>query len=177
MTSPVLHQWPSSSSQHRHSEVSAVVGTGVSVWERATFAVLRWRVKTSNGSSVDSTEPAAPGQRLTVTAKLFGMTVHEPVEVVAVAEDPGRVGFSYKTLPDPTHTKQSESEADATPGAHSETEIVEAATASLGKHTTTADELYFLLLGRVWLHDARARVDVRNRSYFLYTGRVSENGA
>lgn len=76
-----------------------MVGTGDTVWERAAIDVLHWKVKTSSGFTVDSTEAVAPGRRVTVTAKLFGMTVQEPVEVVAVVVQPDRVGFSYRTLP------------------------------------------------------------------------------
>lgn len=76
-----------------------MVGTGDAGWERASIDVLRWKVKTSSGFTVDSTEAVALGRRVTVTAKLFGMTVQEPVEVVAVVVQPDRVGFSYRTLP------------------------------------------------------------------------------
>ncbi|MEO8220190.1 MAG: DUF1990 family protein [Specibacter sp.] len=99
MTSPDLRDWPPSGSRFRRSEVSAVVGTGDAGWERASIDVLRWKVKTSSGFTVDSTEAVALGRRVTVTAKLFGMTVQEPVEVVAVVVQPDRVGFSYRTLP------------------------------------------------------------------------------
>ncbi|POH58599.1 DUF1990 family protein [Arthrobacter glacialis] len=99
MTSPDLGVWPHGDAQYRRSEVTAVVGNGDGVWERAATEVLRWKVKTASGFSVDSTESVAPGQRVIVTARMFGITVHEPVEVVAVVEQPDRVGFAYKTLP------------------------------------------------------------------------------
>ncbi|MHA7304062.1 DUF1990 family protein [Arthrobacter sp. TMN-49] len=99
MTSPDLRDWPPSDTAYRRSEVSAVVGIGEAAWERAACGVLLWKVKTSSGFSVDSTESVAPGQRVIVTARMFGITVHEPVEVVAVVEQPDRVGFAYKTLP------------------------------------------------------------------------------
>jgi len=40
-----------------------------------------------------------PGDRVVVTARLLGMTVDEPVEVVAVVEEFDRVSFAYRTLP------------------------------------------------------------------------------
>lgn len=99
MTSPELHDWPPTDRSHRRSEVSAVVGSGEAVWERASGGVLRWRVKTASGFAVDSTGPVSPGDRVDVTARLFGVTVVEPVEVVAVVDEPDRTGFSYRTLP------------------------------------------------------------------------------
>lgn len=76
-----------------------MVGSGDATWERAASDVLRWKVKTASGFSVDTAEPVAPGQRVGVTARMFGIKVHEPVEVVAVVQQPDRVGFAYKTLP------------------------------------------------------------------------------
>ncbi|MHA7269008.1 DUF1990 family protein [Arthrobacter sp. HLT1-20] len=99
MTSPHLSAWPPGEATYRRSEVSAVVGSGDAHWERAAAEVLRWKVKTASGFSVDSSDRVAPGQRVNVTARMFGIKVHEPVEVVAVVEQPDRVGFAYKTLP------------------------------------------------------------------------------
>lgn len=91
--------WPASDSTYRRSEASVMIGNGEAVWQRASEAVLRWEVKTASGFTVDSTVPVSPGQRLTVTAHLLGLTVVEPVEVVDVVEEPTRCGFSYRTLP------------------------------------------------------------------------------
>lgn len=99
MTNPDLGQWPPSDGRYRRSEVSAVVGRGDTVWERATGDVLRWKVKTSSGFTVNSTAPVMRGQRVVVTARLFGLAVVEPVEVTAVVKDADRVGFAYRTLP------------------------------------------------------------------------------
>ena len=67
------------------------------MWDRAARDVLRWRVKTASGFSVDRPGPVAPGDHVLVTAQVFGLTVVEPVEVVAVIEELGRVGFAYRT--------------------------------------------------------------------------------
>jgi uncharacterized protein (UPF0548 family) len=99
MTSPELGVWPPSDPEYRRSEVSAIVGSGGTVWERAALDVLRWRVKTASGFTVDPTGPVSLGDRVIVTAHLFGVTVVEPVEVVGVVEEPDRVGFAYRTLP------------------------------------------------------------------------------
>lgn len=61
--------------------------------------VLRWGVKTASGFTVDSSGPVSEGEHVTVTARVLAVTVVEPVEVVAVVDEPDRVGFSYRTLP------------------------------------------------------------------------------
>lgn len=96
-----LHQvtWPPSGSTYRRAEDTVLLGTGDAVWKRASEAIVRWEVKTASGFSVDTTAPVTPGQRLTVTAHLFGLAVKEPVEVVDVLDEPTRCGFSYRTLP------------------------------------------------------------------------------
>lgn len=99
MTSPDLGQWPPSGGKYRRSEVSSRIGAGDLVWERSVAGVLRWRVKTASGFTVSSAASVRPGDRVDVTAHLFGVRVLEPVEVVAVVEEPERVGFSYRTLP------------------------------------------------------------------------------
>ncbi|GAA3676465.1 DUF1990 domain-containing protein [Arthrobacter ginkgonis] len=75
------------------------MGTGEPVWERVADEVLRWRVKTESGFAVGSPGPVSKGERVIVTAHCLGVTVVEPVEVVAVVREPDRVGFAYRTLP------------------------------------------------------------------------------
>lgn len=99
MTTPELRDWPPTDPRYRRSEISAIIGSGDSVWERATREVLRWGVKTASGFVVDSPGPVTPGERVTVTARVLAVAVVEPVEVVAVVQEPGRVGFAYRTLP------------------------------------------------------------------------------
>lgn len=99
MTCPELHAWPPTGQGYRRSEVSAVVGRGDAVWERATREVLLWGVKTASGFTVDSSGPVSAGERVTVTARVLSVTITEPVEVVSVVEKTDRVGFSYRTLP------------------------------------------------------------------------------
>ena len=99
MTDPELRDWPVTAPGYRRSEVTAVVGRGDEVWERAARDVLLWRVKTASGFSVDSTGPVSEGDHVVVTARLLGTTIVEPVDVVAVVRESDRVGFSYRTLP------------------------------------------------------------------------------
>lgn len=99
MTMPEAPVWGASDAAFRRSEVSAVVGRGDDCWRRAADDVLRWRVKTRSGFWVEDQARVRPGQRLQIRARVLGVTVVEPVEVVAVVEEDDRVGFSYRTLP------------------------------------------------------------------------------
>lgn len=99
MTHPELDHWPPRNSRFRRTDVSSLVGRGDQLWERAIRDVLRWRVKTASGFDVESTAPVKPGDRVEVTAHIFGLKVVEPVEVLSVIAETNRVGFSYGTLP------------------------------------------------------------------------------
>lgn len=99
MTAPGSPTWGATSPDYRRSEVGARVGTGEAAWNRARHDLLRWGVKTASGFAVSTDEPARAGQAVTVTARVAGVTVTEPVEVVDVIDTADRVGFSYRTLP------------------------------------------------------------------------------
>jgi len=75
------------------------VGRGDAKWEQAAFDVLRWKVKTASGFSVDAPGPVSQGDDVIVTANICGVTVVEPVEVLSVVQEPDRVGFAYRTMP------------------------------------------------------------------------------
>jgi uncharacterized protein (UPF0548 family) len=99
VTSPHLDHWPPTDRKYHRLEITAPLGSGDTVWQRAAEEVLRWRVKTASGFRVDSTEPVSPGARTVITAHLCGFSIVEPVEVVSVVREAGRSGFSYRTLP------------------------------------------------------------------------------
>lgn len=99
MTHPELGTWPTQQGRSRQSEVSALVGHGEEVWEHAAGELLNWGVKTRSGFEVPTRTPVAAGQKLDITARLFGVRVLEPVEVISVVREPNRVGFAYRTLP------------------------------------------------------------------------------
>lgn len=98
---PLGHgEWlPDDGSAHERSEVSAVVGRGDTAWARASRDLLRWRVKTRSGFSVNDDGPVQVGARPTITFRILGATIREPVEVVDVLESTDRIGFSYRTRP------------------------------------------------------------------------------
>ncbi len=99
-THPALADWPNASHPgFRRAEVSTRIGRGDATWARATRDVLSWSVKTRSGFLVDSPGPVAVGDRPVIRARALGISVTEPVEVVAVVNEPTRVGFAYRTLP------------------------------------------------------------------------------
>jgi uncharacterized protein (UPF0548 family) len=99
MTHPSLDAWPPTDRSFRRSEITASLGSGQGVWERVSRDVLRWKVKTASGFRVEGSEAVTAGQFVTITARVLGMRIVEPVEVVSVVESDDRVGFSYRTLP------------------------------------------------------------------------------
>lgn len=98
-TVPASAVWPSTDTGFRRSEVTAVIGTGEECWRRASTDVLQWAVKTRSGFTVEDARPVREGRPLEVKARILGITVIEPVEVVAVVDTSERVGFSYRTRP------------------------------------------------------------------------------
>ncbi|MGC5024701.1 DUF1990 family protein [Tsukamurella sp. DT100] len=99
MTAPGAPAWGPGPDGHRRAEITTVLGFGDEDFARAAHDVLRWAVKTRSGFAVSAAGPVEPGQRLTVTARVAGITIREPVEVVEVVDALDRVGFSYRTLP------------------------------------------------------------------------------
>lgn len=99
LTRPADDPWPPTGDRYRRWERSAEIGRGDGVWDWAASEVLRWGVKTRSGFTVHPDDPAAEGARPVIMAHPFGLSIREPVEVVAVVETPERVGFAYRTLP------------------------------------------------------------------------------
>ncbi len=99
MTTPAEPSWGAGPADHRRAEITTTIGRGDAAFARAAHDVLRWKVKTRSGFAVPADGPVEPGQRLTVTARVAGVTVREPVEVVDVVRTAERVGFSYRPLP------------------------------------------------------------------------------
>lgn len=99
-TRPEITEWPEvQRPRFRRAEESVVVGRGDSAWDRMSRDLLAWSVKTRSGFSVESSNPVAVGDRPLIRARVFGLTVTEPVEVVAVVNEPTRAAFAYRTLP------------------------------------------------------------------------------
>ncbi|MET2010076.1 DUF1990 family protein [Microbacterium chocolatum] len=99
-TRPDTARWPAEPLPgFRRAEATAWIGAGDDVWRRTSRDVLRWTVKTRSGFAVDDDSPVRAGMRRTVTARVLGIRIHEPVRVVAVIDAATRVGFAYRTLP------------------------------------------------------------------------------
>lgn len=99
MTDPSRASWSRTDARGRPFEASVLVGTGDDVWARASADVLRWRVKTRSGFDVRPDTRVEVGARPVIVARVWGVGVREPVEVVTVVEQGDRVGFAYRTLP------------------------------------------------------------------------------
>ncbi|WP_214467585.1 DUF1990 family protein [Microbacterium flavescens] len=98
LTAPADETWGSTPASYRRWEKSAVLGHGDDVWRWVSAELLRWGVKTRSGFAVAPEGPAETGARPVIVAHAFGLSVREPVEVVAVVQTPDRVGFAYRTL-------------------------------------------------------------------------------
>ena len=99
-THPERVEW--AATQHprfRKNEATVAVGRGSAAWHRMSRDLLSWGVKTRSGFGVDSSGPVAVGDRPVIRARILGARVIEPVEVVAVVNEPTRVAFAYRTLP------------------------------------------------------------------------------
>jgi uncharacterized protein (UPF0548 family) len=98
-TRPGEAVWRPPRAGYRVAQIVGDVGVGSAAWERAGADVLRWRVKTRSGFAVVPDTPVVPGARPTIVARVLGVRVREPVEVVEVVRTATRIGFSYRTLP------------------------------------------------------------------------------
>jgi uncharacterized protein (UPF0548 family)/ligand-binding SRPBCC domain-containing protein len=98
-TAPHAALWPPTDTRYRRYERVSRIGTGAHTWERARRDVLMWAVKTRSGFAVHPLRPVAIGDRPAITAGAWRVTVREPVEVIAVVDEPGRAGFAYRALP------------------------------------------------------------------------------
>ncbi len=99
LTAPTRSTWSWGHGDYQGWSGMAHLGAGDDVWQRASHDVLHWEVKTRSGFTVDTPGPVVAGQRVKITAHFFGFKVVEPVEVIAVVQEPDRAGFSYRTLP------------------------------------------------------------------------------
>jgi len=98
LTQPASADWRERPEGFRRWEKSTRLGEGPGIWSWASTEVLRWGVKTRSGFSVAPEETAVrPGDRPVIVAHAFGLSVREPVEVVAVVDENDRVGFAYRT--------------------------------------------------------------------------------
>lgn len=86
----------------RRFDASRCIGSGDEVWAAATTALMRWQVKTRSGFRVQDSESRRAEHvrlgRLWLVAKMGPLRIHEPIEVVAIADEPDRKGYAYGTL-------------------------------------------------------------------------------
>ncbi|RKS93719.1 uncharacterized protein (UPF0548 family) [Microbacterium sp. AG790] len=97
-TQPAQASWTCGGRGYRRWEKSTTLGSGTELWEWVTTEVMRWGVKTRSGFSVSPASAVTVGIRPLITARAFGVSIREPVEVVEVVQTSDRVGFAYRTL-------------------------------------------------------------------------------
>lgn len=94
-TDPAAGRWAPPSGWRAHESQVRVRCS----WEEASSQVLAWSIKRCSGFRVaPPTDRLRLGDRFHLIARIGPLTVREPVEVVAVVEQPDRVGFAYGTL-------------------------------------------------------------------------------
>ncbi|UVY83765.1 DUF1990 domain-containing protein [Brachybacterium sp. NBEC-018] len=100
VTAPDSDTWPVVPREMpgRVATASRVIGNGEECWKRASADLLGWAVKTRSGFSLaPDTGPPAPGQELTIIARLGPLRVREPAQVLEVVHGEDRVALSYTT--------------------------------------------------------------------------------
>lgn len=91
---------------YREYAATVRIGHGAQRWQFASTAVLRWSVKTRSGFTVVAGNAQDAGgdprvildQRYWLIARLGPFHVKEPIQVIAVINEPDRTGFAYGTL-------------------------------------------------------------------------------
>jgi uncharacterized protein (UPF0548 family) len=81
----------------RRMESSVRLGSGDQCWTTSADAVMRWAVKTRSGFHVSGEMRATLGADYDLVFPFAGLTVREPVRVVAVVDLESRRGFAYGT--------------------------------------------------------------------------------
>ncbi|HEY3514681.1 DUF1990 domain-containing protein [Kribbella sp. NPDC051137] len=79
-------------------EQSVRLGSGEKCWTFVSAELLRWGVKTRSGFSVEGDPQVVAGRRFWVLAQVGPFRIREPVQVMAVVDEPRRAGFAYGTL-------------------------------------------------------------------------------
>ena len=83
-----------------HLRRSRRVGAGAERFESAAQALLGWDMHRRAGLRVQaSTEQVAAGEVAVLRLGVGVLSVHAPVRVVYVVDEPARKGFGYGTLP------------------------------------------------------------------------------
>lgn len=99
------NDWAAQRSDLTKFDRAVCLGNTDGQWEIAARRVLDWSVKTRSGFEVvdahghDASSSVGPvGQRTWLIAHLGPLRIWEPVQVVAVIDEPARKGFAYGTL-------------------------------------------------------------------------------
>ncbi|MBG0564840.1 DUF1990 family protein [Actinoplanes aureus] len=86
---------------YRHVRRDVVIGEGAAVFERATAALMSWRMHRAAGLAVapGSAAEAVPGAQVLLRLGWGPLSLKIPCRVVYCLEQPRLRGFAYGTLP------------------------------------------------------------------------------
>jgi len=100
-TAPAADRWSPALAGYRCFERRTELSATSDAWNDLVQILMSWGIKTRSGFSVEPT----PGQHrvevaenYTLVLRIGPMHVREPVRIMAVVDQPDRVGFSYGTL-------------------------------------------------------------------------------
>ena len=83
-------------SGYRASERTTRIGAGAEFWQFAVHELMTWGIKRRAGFRVPALG-VRPGDDVTLTFGWGVLSLHEPVRVVQVIDEPRRRGFAYGT--------------------------------------------------------------------------------
>ncbi len=83
---------------YHHLRMSAVLGSGRPLFERATARLMDWQVQRGAGLRVTTDGPVRLGARSVTRLGWGPLAVCAPCEVVYVVDEPDRQGYAYGTL-------------------------------------------------------------------------------
>lgn len=90
-----------------HTRRRVCLGSGQTVFDRASQALLTWEMHRRSGLAVATGGPAEPGRTVVLGLGIgIGLSLVIPCRVVYLVDEPTRRGFAYGTLPD--HPEQGE---------------------------------------------------------------------
>ena len=84
---------------YRHDRFERVLGTGEEAWEAAKVAVMDWSAQRRAGVQVAPSYPPVADEVVMISFKVPKAYVVAGCRIVAVVDEPDRVGFAYGTLP------------------------------------------------------------------------------
>lgn len=100
-TAPAADRWSPASDGYGCFERRTELSATSDAWNDLVQILMTWGIKTRSGFSVEpmpGQHRVEVGENYTLVLRIGPMQVREPVRIMAVVDQPDRVGFSYGTL-------------------------------------------------------------------------------